>query len=132
MGHSQIFLLLIFTGVSNRAPRFTTNLMDMLVTEGHAVVLECQVSSATHVSWYKDGIIQRNSADFRQTFDGEKAKLEIGEIFLDDHGEYSCVAKNDKGEAKTSCRIKVKGQCLYYITSSRIHVKARSLTFLVK
>ncbi|XP_022336573.2 uncharacterized protein LOC111132924 isoform X6 [Crassostrea virginica] len=108
LGEAQTQAKLTVSSVSNRAPRFTTNLIDMLVTEGHAVVLECQVSSATHVSWYKDGIIQRNSADFRQTFDGEKAKLEIGEIFLDDHGEYSCVAKNDKGEAKTSCRIKVK------------------------
>lgn len=100
----------LVVGVSNRAPRFLTGLVDMLVTEGHAMALECQVSDATHVSWYKDGIIQRNSADFRQTFDGDRAKLEIGEIFLDDHGEYSCVAKNDKGETKTSCRIKVKGQ----------------------
>lgn len=93
-----------------RAPCFLSNLVNMVATEGHAVVLECQVADATHIAWYKDGIIQRNSTDFRQTFDGDKAKLEIGEIFLDDHGEYSCIAKNEKGETKTSCQIKVKGQ----------------------
>ncbi|XP_062597248.1 muscle M-line assembly protein unc-89-like isoform X4 [Saccostrea cucullata] len=108
LGEAQTKAKLTVASVSDRAPRFLSSLVDMTVTEGHAVGLECQVVDATHVSWYKDGIIQRNSADFRQTFDGDKAKLEIGEIFLDDHGEYTCVAKNDKGETKTSCRIKVK------------------------
>jgi hypothetical protein len=60
------------------------------------------------VAWYKDGIIQRNTSDFKQTFDGLNAKLEIDEIFVDDHGEYACVAKNDFGENKTTCRIKIK------------------------
>jgi hypothetical protein len=38
------------------------------------------------------------------------AKLEIDEIFVDGHGEYACVAKNDFGENKTTCRINVKGE----------------------
>ena len=76
--------------------------------------LECKVTDATQISWYKDGIIQRNSSDFAQTFDGSFAKLEIGEIFLDDTGEYSCIAKNEKGEAKSVCKINVKGAFCYY------------------
>ncbi|KAK3084547.1 hypothetical protein FSP39_015151 [Pinctada imbricata] len=91
-----------------KKPVFTSPLKDMTVTEGQAVVFECKVTDATQISWYKDGIIQRNSSDFKQTFDGCFAKLEIGEIFLDDTGEYSCIAKNEKGEAKTMCKIKVK------------------------
>ncbi|XP_048760798.2 titin homolog isoform X6 [Ostrea edulis] len=108
LGEAQTKAKLTVASMNIRAPCFLSNLVNMVATEGHAVVLECQVADATHIAWYKDGIIQRNSTDFRQTFDGDKAKLEIGEIFLDDHGEYSCIAKNEKGETKTSCQIKVK------------------------
>lgn len=89
---------------------FTKALENMAATEGHSVCLECAVNDATQVAWYKDGIIQRNTSDFKQTFDGLNAKLEIDEIFVDDHGEYACVAKNDFGENKTTCRINVKGE----------------------
>ncbi|KAK6191500.1 hypothetical protein SNE40_003173 [Patella caerulea] len=89
------------------APMFLELLHDTKVPEGHSTTLVCRVLEAETVSWYKDGIIQKNSPDFKQTFDGEFTKLEIGEVFLDDVGTYSCVAKNDLGEKKTSCKLRV-------------------------
>ncbi|XP_046579395.1 smoothelin-like isoform X2 [Haliotis rubra] len=38
---------------------------------------------------------------------GDVARLEIGEIFLDDVGEYACVARNELGEDRTACQITV-------------------------
>ncbi|XP_050410486.1 titin homolog isoform X2 [Patella vulgata] len=89
------------------APVFMEFLHDTKVPEGHSTTLVCRVLEAETVSWYKDGVIQKNSPDFKQTFDGEFAKLEIGEVFLDDVGTYICVAKNDLGEKKTSCKLRV-------------------------
>ena len=70
------------------------------------------------VSWYKDGCIQRDSADFRQIFDGAKAKLEIGEVFLDDEGTYACAIKNSNGENRCSCRVTVTGMDRKYSKSA--------------
>lgn len=97
-------------GRAKKKPQFTKPLTNKVATEGHSVCLECSVNDATQIAWYKDGIIQRNTSDFKQTFDGLIAKLDIEEIFVDDHGEYSCVAKNDFGENRTSCKIIVKGE----------------------
>lgn len=94
---------------AGRKPIFKKRLKEQSVTEGSSVTLECTVEDALSVAWYKDAIIQRNSSDFKQTFDNTSAKLEISEIFLDDKGEYSCIAKNECGEAKSSCKIFVKG-----------------------
>ena len=79
------------------------------MSEGCSIVLECEVSSVDSVGWYKDGIIQRDSADFKQTFDGSKARLEIGEVFLDDDGTYTCAVKNSTAECKSSCKVNITG-----------------------
>ncbi|XP_060074132.1 myosin light chain kinase, smooth muscle-like [Ylistrum balloti] len=108
LGEAETTSKLIVKKKATRKPEFKKRLKEQSVTEGQAVELECVIKEASTVSWYKDGIIQRNSADFKQTFDGVTAKLEISEIFLDDKGEYACVAKNDLGETKTVCKINVK------------------------
>ena len=80
---------------------FVEPLSDVTVVEDHSVTLSCAVTSATTVAWYKDGIVQRHSSDFKQTFNGRVARLEIGEVFLDDVGLYSCVARNELGQERT-------------------------------
>lgn len=95
------------------APVFTKGLQDTMVDEGHSAILECIVNDCKEVIWYKDGMKSRSSADFKQTYDGSRASLEICELILSDSGEYACVGRNDLGEAKTVCRITVKGKwCL--------------------
>ena len=77
--------------------------------EGQALTLECEVKGAETVSWLKDGVVIRNNADFKQTFDGTRAKLEMIEAFLDDYGVYTCLLKNSLGEGRCTCQIIVKG-----------------------
>ncbi|CAC5367159.1 Smoothelin,Smoothelin-like protein 1 [Mytilus coruscus] len=108
LGEAETKASLTVRSRAKKKPQFTKPLKNMVATEGHSVCLECSVNDATQIAWYKDGIIQRNTSDFKQTFDGLIAKLDIEEIFVDDHGEYSCVAKNDFGENRTSCKIIVK------------------------
>ena len=86
------------------------------MSEGCSIVLECEVSGVDSVGWYKDGIIQRDSADFKQTFDGSKARLEIGEVFLDDDGTYTCAVKNSTAECKSSCKVNITGNHRPHIT----------------
>ena len=38
------------------------------------------------------------------------AKLVITDPYIDDTGVYTCVAKSIAGEARTSCRVTVKGR----------------------
>ncbi|GFO25242.1 muscle m-line assembly protein unc-89, partial [Plakobranchus ocellatus] len=90
-----------------KPPVFEKELGDVTVTEGHSIILTCTLVEAETVAWYKDGIVQRNSSDFKQTFDGRCARLEIGEVFLDDVGMYACVAKNEAGESRSSCKLSV-------------------------
>ena len=92
-------------------PSFISVLEDVTVCENQGLVLECKVADADSVSWYKDGIIQRHSSDFKQTFDGTVAKLEIVEIFLDDSGRYTCTLRNEHGDKKSLCTVTVTGKC---------------------
>ncbi|XP_046374424.2 uncharacterized protein LOC124147724 isoform X3 [Haliotis rufescens] len=90
-----------------KVPVFSLGLHDETVIEGHSITLTCTVADAETIGWYKDGFVQRNSSDFKQSYDGDVARLEIGEVFLDDVGEYACVARNELGEDRTACQITV-------------------------
>lgn len=59
--------------------------------------------------WYKNGRILRPATHHKQIYINNKAELEFREAFLDDAGRYECVAKNNYGEARDSCRMTVKG-----------------------
>ncbi|KAL4223476.1 hypothetical protein ACF0H5_016947 [Mactra antiquata] len=99
---------LIVNKKSSGYPMFLSDLSDVTICEGSSLCLECNVTDVEVVTWYKDGVIQRNNADFKQTFDGNKARLEIGEVFLDDCGTYACALKNSNGEKRSFCRVTVK------------------------
>ena len=47
--------------------------------------------------------------DFKQSFDGEVAQLEIREAFPEDRGTYSCLAKLGSAEARTECKLTITG-----------------------
>lgn len=46
--------------------------------------------------------------DFELSFDGERCSLLIREVYLEDSGDYKCVAKNAQGTAETSCRLVIE------------------------
>ena len=46
--------------------------------------------------------------DFRTTFDGKNARLEIFDVYPEDSGNYTCCAENTEGEAQTYCTLHVQ------------------------
>lgn len=52
--------------------------------------------------------------DFELSFDGERCSLLIREVYLEDSGDYKCVAKNAQGTAETSCRLVVERKFLIH------------------
>lgn len=87
----------------------------MVVADGERVIFQCEVKGMPPpaVMWYKGNKILRNCADFLQKFDGCRATMLITEVFPDDEGRYSCLVKNEAGEAKTTCYLTVKGNNTY-------------------
>ena len=63
------------------------------------------------VTWFQGAReITRDSRDFRQTFDGEKAEMEIAQVFPDDEGEFSCHVMVGEEVLTTKCYLLVKGE----------------------
>ena len=62
------------------------------------------------IKWYKNGKLLKASRDFKPSFDGRTASLEIVEVYVEDEGKYECEAKNVAGEAKTSAILTVIGR----------------------
>ncbi|CAG5123370.1 unnamed protein product, partial [Candidula unifasciata] len=94
-------------GQCQTLPAFEKRLSDVSVTEGHSTVFSCIVTGAVCVEWYHNGVLKRNSADFKQSYDGREARLQVAEVFLDDAGQYTCIAKNSFGEQSTACTLHV-------------------------
>ena len=104
------------------APVVEKHLVDRMVSEGdQQIILQCQVfgSPEPTVTWYFGNRKLPNCGEFEQTYNGvtHVAKMVIAEIFLDDEGEYSCIAENVSGRVKSSCWIAVEGMHLLLIFS---------------
>jgi hypothetical protein len=97
------------------APHFVTSPTNVEVTEGDDASFECSVVATAGdtmtISWYKDDeLIPADDNDFRQSFDGRVARLDIAGTYLDDAAVYRCVATTNKGaEASTAGTLKVNG-----------------------
>lgn len=46
----------------------------------------------------------------KQSYNKDIATLEIRDVFPEDSGKFSCMAKNGTGEARTECKVYVKGE----------------------
>lgn len=102
--------------VKGIAPVMKHQLVDKMVIEGdQQVTLKCQVTGTPEpmITWYFGNRKLPNCSEFEQTYNGltSIAKLVIGEVFVDDEGEYSCIAENCCGRARSSCWIAVEGRC---------------------
>lgn len=110
------FIFVYFWTAGNAAPQFVTSPINVEVTEGEDASFECSIVAATGdtmtISWYKDDeLIPADDNDFRQSFDGRLARLDITGTYLDDAAVYRCVATTDKGvEASTTGTLKVNGK----------------------
>ena len=73
------------------------------------------------IKWSKNGKLLKASRDFKPSFDGCTASLEIVEVYCEDEGTYECEAKNTAGEAKTSAVLTVTGRH-FCRTSQRLYL----------
>ncbi|MFH4979231.1 hypothetical protein AB6A40_005940, partial [Gnathostoma spinigerum] len=98
------------------APRFVNPLPPSLgdFNEGSPVHFECQVEPTNdnklRVEWYHNGQPLSNGHRFRTTHDFGYISLDILYAFPEDSGEWTCVAINELGEARTTSSFSVAGR----------------------
>lgn len=92
------------------------DMSDLHVSDGCSGTLQCrlQASSDTDITWYRNDKLIKASRDFKPSFDGYVATLEITEVFPEDAGVYVCKAHNVHGEASSSATVSVIGECCIY------------------
>ena len=78
---------------------------------GKTAILECTIQGnpIPEIAWRKNKRIIGHMLDFKQTFVDGVAKLEIGTVYVPDHGCYECVATNQLGETTSTCNLLVTG-----------------------
>lgn len=86
--------------------------------EGENVHLECQLlptdDPKLKVEWYVNGQPLQNGHRFQTTHDFGYVALNILYIYAEDSGVYTCVARNESGEAITQCTLGCKGKRSMY------------------
>ncbi|KAJ8898143.1 hypothetical protein PR048_003503 [Dryococelus australis] len=93
------------------APRFIEKLQPKHAPDGTTVQFECQVegNSRPLITWFKQTAIILPSQDFQMYYDEDNvATLIISELFPEDTGLYTCVAKNNAGFASSSTELIVE------------------------
>ncbi|CAL8088030.1 unnamed protein product [Calicophoron daubneyi] len=93
-----------------QTPQFVRPLHNAEATEGQKIKLECTVIGfpPPQIKWLKNGLPLMRSNAYVTKEEGSKHSLVFYDIFLEDKGEYTCVAQNPYGEASTSCRMDVE------------------------
>ena len=80
-------------------------------SDGQPARLEVEVygEPTPVVSWYKDNVLIRNSANMQITSKGTVHSLQIPEIFTEDSGVYKVVVASPLGRFESECEVKVEG-----------------------
>jgi len=92
-------------------PEFIEPLQHRDIQEGGRVRLECVCTGfpEPEIEWYhNEKLVKKGGKDFELSYDHGRCALLIQEVYLEDSGDYVCVAKNMHGSAKTKCRIIVE------------------------
>ena len=94
------------------APRFGVQLKSVQAPDGHSVTFECQVEGHPRpiITWFRQTAVIKPSPDFQAVYDEEDnvATLTIAEVFPEDAGTFTCVAKNAAGFASSSAELVVQ------------------------
>lgn len=95
-----------------QAPRFLTKLQPIRAPDGTSVTFECQVEGSPRpvITWFRQTAVIKPSQDFQMVYDeeGNLASLTIVEVFPEDAGTFTCVAKNSAGFASSSTELVVE------------------------
>ncbi|KAK0177714.1 hypothetical protein PV328_001737 [Microctonus aethiopoides] len=113
--HEKIDKLPIFEkpgpGDKSSAPRFIEKLQPIHTPDGFTVQFECQVEGIPRpqITWFRQTAIIKPSPDFQIYYDEDNvATLIIREVFPEDAGMFTCVAKNAAGFASSTTELIVE------------------------
>ncbi|CAG2058973.1 unnamed protein product, partial [Timema podura] len=93
------------------APRFVEKLQPKHAPDGTTVQFECQVEGNPRplITWFRQTAIILPSQDFQMYYDEDNvATLIIKEVFPEDAGLFTCVAKNSSGFASSTTELAVE------------------------
>lgn len=80
--------------------------------DGYTVQFECQVEGTPRpqITWFRQTAVIKSSVDFHMYYDEDNiATLVIREVFPEDAGTFTCVAKNAAGFASSTAELIVEG-----------------------
>lgn len=94
-----------------QAPQFTRPLHNIETIEGTNVHMECRLQPVgdptMKVDWFCNGRPIRVGHRFRPAYEFDYVALDLLGVYPVDSGVYTCQARNQLGEAVTSCAVKV-------------------------
>lgn len=93
------------------APRFIEKLQPIHSPDGYTVQFECKVEGVPRpqITWCRQTAIIKSSQDFQMYYDDDNvATLIICEVFPEDAGTFTCVAKNSAGFASSTTELVVE------------------------
>lgn len=93
------------------APRFIEKLQPIHTPDGYTVQFECKVEGTPRpqITWCRQTAIIKPSQDFQMYYDDDNvATLIIREVFPEDAGTFTCVAKNAAGFASSTTELIVE------------------------
>lgn len=94
-----------------QAPQFTRTLHNIETAEGTNVHLECRLQPVgdptMRVEWFVNGNPLKFGHRFRPAHDFDYVALDLLGVYAFDSGVYTCQARNQLGEAVTSCSVRV-------------------------
>lgn len=97
-------------GEASFAPKIIEKVHSMAASDGSQVEFVCKVegSPRPQITWFRQTAIIKPSQDFQIFYyDDNKATLVIKEVFPEDAGTFTCVAKNCVGYASSSAEVKI-------------------------
>ena len=92
------------------SPVFVHELADMHVPDGSPACFECVVhgNPKPNITWYRESFLVEPSDEFVQSYDENNAcSLHIKEVFPEDEGTYTVVAKNSQGTSISAAELVV-------------------------
>ena len=94
-----------------QAPQFTRPLHNIETIELTNVHLECRLQPVgdafMKVDWFVNGKPVKTGHRFRPSYEFDYVALDILGVYPSDSGVYTCQARNQLGEAVTSCSVRV-------------------------
>uniref|UniRef100_A0A182JJK3 Titin-like n=1 Tax=Anopheles atroparvus TaxID=41427 RepID=A0A182JJK3_ANOAO len=92
------------------APKIVEKLQPITTQDGYTVQFECKVEGYPRpsITWFRQTAVIKSSQDFQLYYDDDNvATLIIREVFPEDAGTFTCVAKNIAGFASSSTELVV-------------------------